>query len=113
MCEFDSEKVNVGDEVVVRSWNWKGETKFIARVEKKTSSGFVDVNGLRWKKDGKPYGNHKGCLMLLTAEVKKQIEEENKRKLIINNVSGVNWEYISTEAIEKILAIIENDQKQE
>ncbi len=107
MFDFDSDKINVGDKVIV--WRRKG-VRSVEIVERKTPKGMLIVDGTRYKKDGHEYSSDGfKCLEYWAQSLEDEVNAENHRREVLQAIKQTDWSKIQTEKIDRVLAIIAKD----
>lgn len=111
MFKFDSEKVSVGDKVIVIPGGWN-RSMHVAIVERKTPSGLVIVDGTTYNKNGLERARYgKARIVFHTQELEDKINEENRRNDALRKIRDVKWDNVSTDVICNILAVIKDDKQ--
>lgn len=103
MFGFDSDKINVGDKVIV--WRRKG-VRSVEIVERKTPKGMLVVEGIRYNKNGEESGSGFCCLEHWTQSLEDEVNAENHRREVLQAIKQTDWSKIQTEKIDRILAIL-------
>ena len=109
MINFNSDKINAGDKVIVhRSARYRlAYARSVEVIERKTPKGMVIVKGMKYKKDGTEYGgNGSSRLGFWTQDIEDEINAENHRKEVLREIEQTDWSKIQTEKIDRILAIL-------
>ena len=106
--------LQVGAKVIVSLVSFGKRTEYIGTVVKKTPSGLLDVNYAnlteRFKPNGRLYRRYDEFQTTYTVLVEytetkaKEIEENKRRRKLINFLEGADWHKYTT---EELLAIVD------
>lgn len=108
------ENLKVGDEVAVyHSAGFYGRHEIVA-VRGETPKYF-QVGGYRYRKaDGHQAGDYwASCLVELTPELRAELADAARRRVLTNKIESVRWRDISTTTLEAVCAALEAEPKQE
>lgn len=108
-------QLKVGDDVVIRTWNWGGSGYTNAKVEKITPTGFIRVKGILYKpQNGNSRSGNSGLLDPndeTTIKILKKYKENNFVRETMDKIRNTNYNDVTYEQAVEIRKIMwgEND----
>jgi hypothetical protein len=103
--------LKAGDEVAVANSTGSGYSYSIERVERVTNT-LIMVDRKRFRRTtgtqtGESY--HRAWLVEATPELKAEIAEAKKRRILINKIESVKWRQVETSVLEQVDALLQRD----
>ena len=109
--------LKVGDEVLISKSSWRGWIEKIAKVERRTPTGRIVVDGVTFLPNGQKFRGWDGYASIepVTEEVKQRVNEkifyQNAMKVICNLADGKIE--LGIDELRQIVKIVENKQAKE